>query len=318
MKIFSYFYLIIATIIWSFAPALVKLALNDIDPFYFLFIRFFLVSLFCLPYLIFVILKKKYSWYDWKNIIIFSLTGQVSLLLFFKGLDLTSSTDAIILGLIGPLLTIAAGHYFYREKLDFIKELGIFLSFVGAALVVVEPLLSQTNGIAKDRFNGNLLILLSTFIGVFWVIYAKFLFGKNSLKFISLVKNFGLKLHKKKYNDVDFNILSFYLAFLFMIPFYILNFNSYNLATLNLSSTSIGVILYMALLSSILAYILYIKSQAVLDVTEVSILSYVSPLFSLPASYFILKEVPSNSSFIGLSIIFLGIAVAQTHKIKAK
>lgn len=318
MKAISYLYLIIATIIWSFAPALVKLALNDVDPFYFLFIRFLLVSLFCSPYLIFVISKKKYSWYDWKNIIVFSLTGQVSLLLFFKGLDLTTSTDAIILGLIGPLLTIAAGHYFYRERLDFIKEIGIFLSFAGAALVVIEPLLSQTNGIAKDRFNGNLLILLSTFIGVFWVIYAKFLFGKNSLKFITLVKKIGLKLHKKKYDDIDFNILSFYMAFLFMIPFYVSNFKNYNETTLNLNSTSIGVLLYMAILSSILAYILYIKSQAVLDVTEVSILSYISPLFSLPASYFILKEIPSSSSFIGLSIIFLGIAVAQTHKIKAK
>lgn len=321
MKTISYFYLITATIVWAFAPPLVKLALNDIDPIYFLFIRFFLVCLFCLPYLVIVVLKKRYSFYDIKNILIFSLSGQVSLILYFKGLDLTTSTDTIILSLIGPILTIAAGHYFYQEKLNLKKEIGILLAFLGAVLVVVEPLLSQTNGTAKDRFTGNLFVLTATLIGTFWVIYAKFLFGKNSVKFISFVKKFGIKLHKKKYNDIDFNILSFYVTLIALIPFYILNFDSYNKATLELSSSSIGVILYMTIFSSIVAYIMYIKAQSVLEVTEVSILGYISPFFSLPASYFILREIPSTTAFIGLGVIFFGIILAETLKkgqIKAK
>ncbi len=317
MKTISYIYLLIATVIWAFAPALVKLALNDIDPIYFLFIRFLVVSIICLPYLIFIIFQRKYSNYDIKNLILFSLTGQVSLILYFKGLDLTTSTDTIILSLLGPLLTIIAGHYFYREKLDFIKEIGIFIAFIGAVLVVVEPLLSQVNGTAKDRFTGNILILLATLIGTFWVIYAKFLFGKNSLKFISLVKKFGLKLHKKKYNDVEFNILSFYITFIVMIPFYIFNFDYYNSTTLFLPQTALYVILYMAIFSSIIAYILYIKAQAILEVTEVSILTYISPFFALPASFLILNETPTLTAIIGLVVIFIGIGVAESRK-KAK
>jgi len=318
MKLINYIYLAIATIIWAFAPALVKLSLNDIDPYYFLFIRFLIVSLLCLPYLILVILKKKFSSYDFKNIIIYSLSGQVSLLLYFKGLDLTTSTDTIILSLIGPLLTIAAGHYFFYEKLNFNKKVGITLSFIGALLVVIEPLISSTNGTAKDRLSGNLLVFCSTIIGTFWVVYSKFLFGKNSNKFISFSKRIGLKLHKKKYEDVDFNIFSFYIAFLFMLPFYVYNFNFYNELTLNLSSTSLGVILYMAVFSSIIAYILYIKAQKALEVTEVSLLAYISPIFSLPASFLILNEVPTLSAFMGLFIIFSGILIAEFSKNKAK
>jgi len=150
------------------------------------------------------------------------------------------------------------------------------------------------------------------------LIYYKFRFGKNSVKFISFIKNFGLKLHKKKYNDIEFNILSFYVAFIALIPFYLSNLNSYNQTLSSLSTTSIAVILYMAIFSSIIAYIMYIKAQAVLEVTEVSILGYISPMFSLPASFLILGEVPTTSALIGLSIIFLGIAVAQTRKIKSK
>jgi len=314
MKAISYIYLLIATIIWAFAPALVKLALNDIDPIYFLFIRFLVVCIICLPYLFFVIIKRKYSKYDLKNLFLFSLSGQVSLILFFKGLDLTTSTDTIILSLIGPLLTIMAGHYFYREKIDLIKELGILLAFIGALLVVIEPLLSQSNGTAKDRFTGNLYVLIATLIGTFWIIYAKFLFGKNSVKFISLMKKFGFKLHKKIYNDVEFNIISFYITFIIMIPFYIFNFDYYNTTTLFLTQSSIFVILYMAIFSSVIAYILYIKAQAKLEVTEVSILTYLSPLFALPASYFILSEIPSTSAFIGLGVIFIGICIAEARK----
>lgn len=314
MKATSYIYLLIATIIWAFAPALVKLTLNDIDPIYFLFIRFLVVCIICLPYLIFVIIKRKYSKYDLKNLFLFSLSGQVSLIIYFKGLDLTTSTDTIILSLIGPLLTIMAGHYFYREKIDLIKELGILLAFIGALLVVIEPLLSQSNGAAKDRFTGNLYVLIATLIGTFWVIYSKFLFGKNSVKFISVMKKLGLNLHKKKYKVVEFNILSFYITFVIMIPFYIFNFNYYNTTTLFLSQNSIFVILYMAIFSSVIAYILYIKAQAKLEVTEVSILTYISPLFALPASYFILSEVPSTSAFIGLGVIFIGICIAESRK----
>lgn len=318
MKIISYLYLIIATIIWSFAPPLVKLALNDIDPMFFLFVRFLLVSLLCLPYIFLVVLKKKYTFYDFFSILLFSLSGQVSLLLYFQGLDLTTSTDAIILSLLGPVATMIAGHYFYGERFNLQREIGVGIALIGAILVVIEPLLSQTNGTAKDRFLGNMLIILSSIFGIFWVVYSKFLFGKNSLKLISIFKKLGIKLKKKIYEPTEFNILSFYIAFLAMIPFYIFNFNSYNNSITNLSFNAFWVIIYMAALSSILAYILYSKAQAKLDVSEVSLLAYISPLFSLPAGYYLLNETPSKFAVFGLIAIFAGILIAENYKKRIK
>jgi len=314
MKIISYIYLILATVIWAFAPPLVKLSLNEIDPMFFLFARFLLVSIFCLPYIYLVVLKKKYTTYDWFSIFLFSLSGQVSLLIYFKGLDLTTSTDAIILSLLGPVVTMIAGHYFYGEKFNFRREMGVGIAVLGAIIVVIEPLLSQTNGTAKDRFLGNILVILSSVFGIFWVVYSKFLFGKNSIKLISIFKKIGVKLKKKNYSPVEFNILSFYIAFLVMIPFYGLNFDLYNKTFANLSFNSFWVIIYMAVLSSIFAYILYAKAQAKLDISEVSLLAYISPLFSLPAGYFILGESPSRYAIFGLIAIFIGIAIAEKSK----
>ncbi len=312
MKIVSYFYLLIATIIWSFATPLVKFAFNDIEPVFFLFFRFGIVTLICLPFLIHYLRKRKYSLYDWFNLILFSITGQVVLIIFFIGLDLTTATDSIIIGLIGPLVTIAAGHYFYRDRINLVKEIGIFLAFIGAILVIAEPLFSATNGTAKNRFLGNLLISSNIIIGTFWIVYSKFLFGTNSIKLISLMKKIGIKLHKKKYDATEFNLLSFLVTFIFLIPFYLYNFQDYNQKISNISNSSLLVILYMAIFSSIIAYILFIKAQAKLEVSEVSILSYLAPLFSLPASFFILGEVPSNYAIIGLIVIFSGVIVTKS------
>lgn len=319
MKLISYFYLLIATLIWSLANPLVKLSLDNIDPYFFLFSRFLIVTLVCSPFIYFYLKNRKYTKYDWFNLILFSITGQVSLVIFFIGLDLTTATDAIIIALIGPLVTIAAGHYFYREKINLIKEIGIFIAFFGAIMVIIEPLLIGTNGTAKNRFLGNLLVSINILIGTFWIIYSKFLFGTNSVKLISVMKKVGIKLHKKKYSVIEFSILSFFIAFLFFAPLYPLNYESFNTQALNISNTALAVILYMALLSSILAYILFIKAQTKLEVSEVSILAYLSPLFSLPAAYFLLGETPSIVAGIGLVVIFIGIIVTKsTDKIKFK
>jgi len=314
MKFISYLYLFIATIIWSFAPPLVKLVLNDIDPIFFLFVRFGIVTILCLPFIYNFLKNKKYSSYDWANVILYAVTGQVVLIIFFIGLDLTTATDAIIIVLIGPIATIAAGHYFFRDKVNLMREIGIVIAFLGAILVIAEPLLSSTNGTAKNRFLGNLLISSNLIIGTFWVIYSKFLFGTNSTKFIQLMKKIGVSLKKKKYDETEFNILSFLIAFIATLPFYFVNFQNFNQNIMNLSATSLGVILYMAIFSSILAYILYTKAQAKLEVSEVSVLSYVSPFFSLPAAYYILKELPSNYSILGLIVIFIGIFIAEKYK----
>lgn len=311
MKIISYTYLFIATIIWSLATPLVKYALGDMDPYFFLFARFLIVAVLCAPYLWVLIFKKKYSNYDWFNIVLFTLTGQITLIVFFVGLDLTTSTDAIIIGLISPLVTIAAGHFFYREKINIYKEIGIIIAFLGAAFVIVEPLISPAEVVAKNRFLGNLLISSTILTGTFWVVYSKFLFGTNSIKLISLMKKINIKLHKKKYSEIEFTVFSFYGVFLTLIPFYLMNFREYNEKIMSISLFSLSVILYMAIFSSVVAYILFTKAQAKLEVSEVSFLSYVSPLFSLPAAYIILGEIPSVFSFIGLFIIFLGIILAR-------
>lgn len=311
----NYGILFVATLIWSLAPTLVKFVLGSLDPFPFLFLRYLIIAIACSPILYFILKKHKYSSYDKMNIIIYSLLGQTSLILFFVGMKYTSAVDSIIIALSAPLISIAAGHYFYKEKLNLFKEIGIVLATIGTLLVIIEPAFSNHSNIpVNDRIFGNIMILLYQATFSLWVVYSKFLFGNNSVFLIKIFKFFKINLHKKPYSPFELNFISYYLGFLTFIPLIFVDLNKYYTQTLKLQNLEILAIIYMGLLSSVVAYHLYSKAQAKLSMTDVSIFSYISPLFAIPAAYFILGESPSYFSFIGISIILLGLYVAGRTK----
>jgi drug/metabolite transporter (DMT)-like permease len=311
----NYGILFIATLIWSLAPSLVKYVLGSLDPFPFLFLRYLVIAIACSPFLYLILKKHKYNNYDKMNIIIYSLLGQTSLIFFFVGMKYTSAVDSIIIALSAPLITIAAGHYFYKEKLSIFKEVGIILATFGTLLVIVEPAFTNHSNLsANDRIFGNLMILLYQATFSLWLVYSKFLFGKNSVFLIKIFKFFKVNLHKKPYSPYEVNFIAYYIGFVTFIPLIFFDLNKYYTQVVNLNNLEIGAIIYMGLLSSVVAYYLYSKAQSKLSMTDVSIFSYISPLFAIPAAYFILQETPSYFSFIGISIILLGLYVAGRSK----
>jgi len=307
MKITSYLYILTAIIIWAGALPIIKLVLNDTNPFLFLILRFALVCLVCLPLLYIFLTKRKYNLFDWIHILIFALGSQVSLIFLFLGIELTTSSDAIIISMFGPILTIAGGHFFFREKYNLIKEIGILIAIIGSFLVVVEPIFSSTNGTIPQRVLGNALVALHAILNTFWVFHSKLIFGKTQNVFTQIFSKIKKKFQLHTYNEIELNVLSFYIAFIAFLPFYFFNFDNYNTQIFEISGISYLGIVYMAVLSSIVAYICFSKGQAKLKVSEVSILSYSTPLFSLPLSYLILGEIPTAISLIGLGVIFSGI-----------
>lgn len=308
----NYTLLLFATIIWALAPAVVKYTLEGIDPFPFLFLRYLVIAIICSPILYKILKRNNFSSYDKMNLVIFSLLGQTSLILFFIGIDKTTAIDSIIIALASPLISIAAGHYFYKEKLNFFKELGIILATIGTLLVIIQPMFaSKIDKSVNERIFGNLYILLYQITSTMWLVYSKFLFGKNSIFLVKIFKYFKINLHKKPYKVFDFSFISFYFGFLTFIPLIFFDLSKYTTQIYNLELDKILGILYMAIFSTVLGYYLYALAQSKLSVTDVSIFSYISPLFSIPAAYFILNETPNYYALIGISVIALGLFIAQ-------
>src|SRR3989338_2582931 len=90
----AYGALFIATAIWGVATSVIKLTLNDISLFSFLFYRYLVVCVIILPIVFIEIKRNPIDFRDIPNLILLGLFGQSCIILIFVGIKYTSSIDA--------------------------------------------------------------------------------------------------------------------------------------------------------------------------------------------------------------------------------
>jgi drug/metabolite transporter (DMT)-like permease len=73
-------------------------------------------------------------------------------------------------------------------------------------------------------------------------------------------------------------------------------------------------VLYMAAISGTLAYYLSTKAQKTIEISEQSLFSYLSPIFSMPIAVIWLGEKITPSFIIGAVIIAFGVALAEIKR----
>ncbi|KKT83836.1 MAG: hypothetical protein UW82_C0031G0004 [candidate division WWE3 bacterium GW2011_GWC2_44_9] len=313
--------MLIATAIWGFAPPIIKHTLDYIPPMAFLFFRFLIVCLLLLPFMYLRLRREKITLREFPVLAISGLLGQTSLILVFWGLKFTTSLEVAVIGIIAPLLMVAAGHYFYGDKVNKKIKLGLLITSIGTLILAIGPILDSNSGhgLIGYRIIGNVLIVLYNLVWTAFVLWSKRLRGENSPKLNRTAKYLGICLPTKKYESSTITTVSFYVALLTMIPLYILetsgafgNSNTYNIASIPVLAWA-G-LLYMAVLSSIAAYGLFEWSLKYLKVTDTAIFSYIAPLFTLPAAFLLLGELPTKGILVGAAVVVLGIAVAEKNR----
>lgn len=307
--------LFVANLIWAWAPPIIKATLEHIPLFAFLFYRFLLVCILLLPFLIYEIHKNPVDKRDWLNLLLLGLSGQASIVFIFWGLQYTTSLDTTIIGLIGPMLTITAGHYFFKESINSHIKIGLIIATIGAALVVFEPLIGQglgTDVSAGSRLFGNGLILLYNILFLLYVIWSKMSLAKHQELKKKELHFLHLKPFKKNYSSFFLSTITFYVALAVCIPLAIREYmqgNMYSITQLDLAGF-MGLI-YMAIFSSILAYIVFAWSLDKSTVGDTAFFSYLHPLMALPLAYILLGELPTQLNLIGCGIIFIGVIIAE-------
>lgn len=309
-----------ATAIWGFAPPIIKHTLDYIPPFSFLFYRFLIVCLALFPFLYLELRRQRVSLRNFPALVLSGLLGQASLILLFYGLNYTSSLEVAVIGIIAPLLMVSAGHYFFNDKVNKNLKIGLIITSLGTLILAIGPILDSNAPTAtrNARIIGNTLIVIYNLFWTAHVLWSKRLRGENSHKVNEVAKFLGIPVPRKKYSSELITGLSFYAGLVCMTPFYILEstgkLGTSTFTILHLNATGWVGLLYMALLSSIVAYGLFEWSLKYLKVTDTVIFSYISPIFTLPAAFLILGELPTSDIIVGSLIIALGIFVAERKK----
>jgi drug/metabolite transporter (DMT)-like permease len=123
--------------------------------------------------------RPRFNTSEWGWVLAASVLGvPVQFLVQFKGLSLTTvSHAALMVGTLPVLLAIAAV-MFTGEQLHFGGWLALAASTSGAALIAFSS--KKASGTAHASVRGDLLVVLSMFAGIGWILISKRLMQRHS------------------------------------------------------------------------------------------------------------------------------------------
>ena len=196
--------------------------------------------------------SEKIASKDWLRVIGCAFFGMVlNMLMFFKGLSLSTPINSSVVIALAPVLLLILSAIFLKERITWLKSVGIGLGLVGALLLILFGLKTQPN--APNIPLGNVLFIVNAASYSIYLIMVKPLVSKYSsitlMKFFFLFAVFmNLPIGYTEFMDVAWTSLSFEsiwkLAFVVVgttVLTYL--FNIYALK--QLSPSTIGAFIYL-------------------------------------------------------------------------
>lgn len=285
-KPLPYLALLIAHVIWGANFVVAKVTLQEFPPMSLAFLRFSLASLFLAPFFLAQSKKIKIKKEDLPKLVAQGiLIVTLNIAFFFEGIKRTTATDASVLILTVPILSVLLGWWFLKEKIYLVNLFGIILGLLGSLVIVGLPQILIGN-LSIERLLGNILIILTSISWVAGAIIAKPLLTK--------------------YSSLVITAIAFMVGTVtFFIPAsleYLQNPSWVN----QISILGILGVIYMTLLSSISAYFLFEWGLSKTSVYNADLFNYIEPFIATGLAVVVLGERISQSFLIGGVLIAAG------------
>ena len=223
---------------------------NNVKPFAFALLRvggatllFWLLGLF--------VKQEKIDRKDYLTFFLGAVFGvAINMLLFLKGLELTSPIHASVIITITPIIILILSSFFLSEKITRLKILGVLLGFCGGILLT---LLGESTRVGDNVPLGNTLIFINAISYSIYIIIIKKLTAKyHPFTFIKWLFLFGvilvLPFGYSEATEIQWHTFTPYVWFsvLFVVvgatfATYVLN----PLALKSLKASTVGVFIYL-------------------------------------------------------------------------
>lgn len=249
------------------------------------FLRFSLATLLIAPFLIAEKKGTKINLDDLPRLLAVGvLMVTLNIALFYEGITKTTVTQASVLTLIIPMLSVIIGWWFLKEKIYVVNLIGIALGFIGAFVVIGTPLFFGANH--NQYLLGDFLIILASLV---WVMGGT------------------LSRSLKKYSTLTITAVSFFVG---TVTFVVPAANEYLVDPSwpsKLSVLGIMGLSYITILSSVCAYFLFEWGILKLGVYKTNLFQYLEPLIATALGILILSETPRFSFVLGAILVGLGV-----------
>ena len=263
-------------LIWGVNFAVMKIGLEQLDPYLFGLIRFVIVFIILIPWL------KYVPGAMFKLFILGNLIGGFQFALVFLGMDLTSHVSAmsVVVQLNIPITLILA-HFFLNEKMSYWRTSGVIVSFIGVLIITLEPEILEEGAAV-------VIILIAT------ILYS---IGVILMRKITAVPVFQTQAW-----------ISFYSVPAFLLMTLVFEENQIEQVR-NIDMIGISMVLYTSILSTIVGYGGMNFLLRRFPVTLISPFLVSVPIFASVSAVVFLGEVLSIKFMIGAFVTLSGLGI---------
>jgi drug/metabolite transporter (DMT)-like permease len=286
----KYFYFIIALpiIFWAFAFPFIKIGLQELRPINLTIMRLFIV---CIIFLfIILIVPKKFSKIQKKDILPLFLLGFVGVVMYHLGLNygeqyMSASAASLIIATI-PIFTVLFATLYLKEKITKKILVGIPLSLSGVALISLAG--TSGNPLEITYITAAFAVLVAALVGAGYTIA-----GKKLLQ---------------RYSALSLTVYAFLFGSLGLLPFL-----SRSLITEAAAMTwnGWGAVLFLAVLPTVVGYVLWYVALEIKTASEVSVFLYFIPVLSTIISFFLFQEPITWLFIVGGTLVILGLIIVN-------
>lgn len=281
-----YILVVLAVLFWSGNFVFGRYISSDIHPLQLALIRWSLVLIILLPYILY---KFQNIWLQFKQnyiILIFqsilAITGFNTLL--YYGLQTTTATNALLINSSIPIIIIVFSAIILKTTITKLQTSGILLSTLGVIYLVLK---GDLNNIVEFEFTK----------GDFWIIAACFDWALYTVL---------LKYKPKDLNAFEFFGITTLIGTLVLFILFIFSGETLTLELINKKEVFMA-ISYMVFFPSILSFYFWNISTAKLSANTTGQFTHLMPIFGAIMAYYLLGEILYFYHYIGILLIATGI-----------
>ncbi|RRO24350.1 DMT family transporter [Flavobacteriaceae bacterium 14752] len=232
---------------------------------------------------------------DWSRIILCAVLGMfINMLLFFKGLSLSTPINSSVIVTISPILVFILSAVLIREKITWLKASGAVLGLVGALMLVIFTTASTTN--APNIPLGNAMIIVNALSYGLYLIVVRPLTTRYSS--ITLMKWF------------------FLIAVIINFPIGIREFTQVEWVSLPFSA--IWRMGFVVLGTTVLTYLLNIYALKELSASTIGVFVYLQPLIAIAFAIITGADQLNLIKVIAGILVFIGVYMVSRNRARKR
>ena len=225
---------------------------------------------------------------DWLRIIACACFGMViNMLMFFKGLSLSTPINSSVVITISPVLLLILSAIFLKERITLRKSIGIGIGLTGALVLILFGIQVQPN--APNIPLGNLLFIINATSYSLYLIIVKPLVAKYSS--ITLMKLF------------------FLFAVLINLPIGLSEFTAVD--WLNLPFSAIWKLAFVVVGTTVLTYLFNIYALKQLSPSTIGAFIYLQPVLAVLFAVLLGADTLTPIRMLAAALIFLGVYLSS-------